>query len=214
MNFKKQWGVWLGLAIVIAFVLLVMTSDRSPGPSVSLTAPAISLADHIKGDPNAKAVLIGYGDFQCPACAAYAPLLSELEKEFPNDLAIVFRHFPLRTIHANASVAAQASEAAAKQGKFWQMHDLLYAKQIDWEKAADARSIFAGYAGELGLDVAQFSADMNSEEIKAKIDADYLAAMRLGLTGTPTFFVGGKQLLANPSSVEAFKAIIQAEIAK
>ena len=213
MNFKKQWGLWLGLLIVVGFSLLALTSNRGP-IGVPLSVPGVVAGEHVKGNPDAKAILIGYGDFQCPACAAYEPLLNRLSEEFPNDLAMVFRHFPLRTIHPNANVAAYASEAADKQGKFWEMHDLLYAKQIDWEKAGDPKSMFAIYAVQLGLNKDQFVADMNSDAIKAKIDADYTMANRIGLTGTPTFFLNGKQLMQNPSSYEAFKALIEAEIQK
>ncbi|MFC1649464.1 DsbA family protein [Patescibacteria group bacterium] len=90
--------------------------------------------DHTKGSPEAKVILVEYSDFQCPACGAYAAVLSRLSEEIPEDLLIIYRHFPLSNIHTNARAAAIASEAAAQQGKFWEYHDLLFTNQPEWSK--------------------------------------------------------------------------------
>lgn len=209
MDFKKQWGLWLGIIIVIVFSVIAFTSGPRTIEPVLITVPAVSATDHIRGNFSAKNILIGYGDFQCPACAAYEPLLNQLAKEFPDTLAIVFRQFPLRSLHPNANLAAVASEAADKQGKFWEMHDMLYDKQIEWEKSTDVKTIFTSYAVALGLNKDKFVTDMNSDAIKSMIDAEYSADISMGLQGTPTFFINGKQIINNPSSYDALKALIQ-----
>lgn len=214
-HIKKFWGIWMGIVIVALFVVFVITSGSGSPIGALLTVDPVSAADHIFGSPTAKVVLIEYGDFECPACALYVPLVSQLEKDFSDTLAVVFRNFPLRGLHANADAAAQASEAAHLQGKFWEMHDKLYESQIEWEKKPDAKNIFTQYAGQLGLDTAKFTADMNSAAVKAIVDAAYSSATRSGLTGTPTFFLNGKQLSPTQTgSYESFKALIQAQIAK
>ena len=196
------------MLIIIGFSVLAISAKRGPIGGL-LKVPGITLTDHIKGSLNAKANLIAYEDFQCPACANYAPLLDRLSVEFGESLAIVFRNFPLRTIHKNANVAAYAAEAAAKQGKFWQMHDILYAKQVDWENVEDPKAMFVIYAGQIGIDMDRFIADLNSQEIKDKIDVEYATAMKIGIAGTPTLFINGIQIKENPSSYEGLKAIIQ-----
>jgi len=117
-------------ASVEEFATLVQAriDDGQPG-SVMLTGD-----DHYKGNPDAQVVLIEYSDFQCPACRAYIPIITSLIEQFPDDLVVVYRHFPLQSVHANARAAAEASEAAAKQGKFWEFHDILFDKQTEWSR--------------------------------------------------------------------------------
>jgi protein-disulfide isomerase len=149
--------------------------------------------EHIKGNPDAKVTLTEYSDFECPACAAFQPALNEIMTEFASDLKFEFKHFPL-PMHTLAIPAARAAEAAAQQGKFYEFHDLLFKNQTVWSKSANPMVSFMQYAEELGLDTAQFKRQYGSSLIKERIQAEQTEARKLGLTGTPTFFLNGVQM--------------------
>ena len=164
--------------------------------------PALDAQDHVQGNAQAAVSLIEYGDYECPACGLWNPLLIQLVAERGTGIAYAFREYPLVQIHQNAMISAQAAEAANLQGKFWQMHDLLYAKQQEWENAPTADIItlyFDGYAKSLGLDVARFDADIASDAVKARVQRDIATGDAARLDHTPTFFINGKQI-NNPSS--------------
>ncbi|PIP86299.1 hypothetical protein COW82_02775, partial [Candidatus Campbellbacteria bacterium CG22_combo_CG10-13_8_21_14_all_43_18] len=163
--------------------------------------------DWAVGGANAKATLIEYSDFQCPACAAYYPLVEQITKEFGEQVKFVYRHFPLRTIHANAANAAQASEAAGTQGQFWEMYSLLFKNQQAWASVRDPFTVFAQYAQTLELDAEQFKQDYESPKVKNKIRSHEAAGRNLGVSGTPTFVLNGK-VISNPSGYDAFKALL------
>ena len=167
--------------------------------------------DWIKGGIRAGVTLIEYGDFQCPACASYAGVVKELASTFPNELRIVYRHFPLTQIHRNALPAARAAEAAGKQGKFWEMHDLLFEKQGLWSNEGNAVALFLEYAKSLGLDEEKFKRDYDSSEVRARIEAQLASANALGLNSTPSFLLNGKKLL-NPKTLADFQALVEAAI--
>ncbi|MCH2185391.1 thioredoxin domain-containing protein [Myxococcota bacterium] len=138
------------------------------------------------GPDDAAVTLIEFSDFQCPFCARVTPTLEQIQETYGDEVRIVFKHLPLR-IHPQAPLAHAASEAAKEQGKFWEMHDLIFAnqRQLTEEK-------FIEYAGQIDLDVEQFKVDMASPEIKKRVDADMEEASQLGVTGTPGFFINGK----------------------
>ena len=138
----------------------------------------------------------------------YEPIVQKVMADNKDIAQIVFRHFPLTQIHQNALLGSKAAEAAGEQGKFWEMHDLLYARQKEWASALNARDFMIGYAKELKLDTVKFSADLNSRAIENKIRAEYLEGEKLGVQGTPTFFINGVKI-ENPQSVEAFTALIK-----
>lgn len=169
--------------------------------------PQVGSMEYVQESEQALVTLVEYADFQCPACAAYHEILNKLANDFPEDLRIVFRHFPLRSIHRHSQMAAQAAEAAAAQGKFWEYSDLLYANQDDWSVARDPRSTFVKYAESLGLNTDEFDKYMNSSDAKASVDAGFESGMASGLNATPTFFINGEQI-ANPQGYEPFKALI------
>jgi protein-disulfide isomerase len=135
-----------------------------------------------------------FGDYQCPPCGALHPALKQLKQEFGPNLNFVFRNLPLPLIHKNALVAAQAAEASRVQNRFWEMHDLLYENQDLWKDDINPRSIFLKFATDLGLDTTRFGRDMDSEQVKMRIDADKEAAAQLGVTGTPTVLIEGREL--------------------
>jgi protein-disulfide isomerase len=168
--------------------------------------------DHIKGNTQSAIVLVEYGDFQCPACRSYTPIITQLEQNYGDRIAFVFRHFPL-PVHANSKNAARASEAAAIQGKFWEMHDILFDKQDDWAKKGDPEDIFMEYAVSLGLNPDQFREDFNSDGLKDKVQKDLLAANAEGLNSTPSFFLNGIKV-RNPQSYGEFEQLITAVLAE
>jgi len=166
--------------------------------------------DWVKGPAGAKTVLIEYSDFQCPACGSYHPILRKLLAEFGDRMRFAYRHFPLKQ-HPNAEPAARAAEAAGRQGKFWEMHDLLFEGQSTWSDLADAEGIFDGYARRLGLDLARFHADLNSAELRKTIEEDRRSGSRLNLPGTPSFFLNGT-LILNPEGYDEFRKILQQSV--
>lgn len=202
--------LWTGLAIVltsIVFVLVNMSGKALPdkAPAVILSQAA-NEQDWVRGPKDAKLELIEYGDFQCPACRNYYGALAELKKELgENNFKIIFRHFPLSTIHKNAKAGAYAAEAAGKQGKFWEMHDKLFETQAEWSMLANPEDKLIEYAQQLSLKKDQFQKDMKSEEIKAKVDAQYAQGAAMSISSTPTFFLNGKQL-PQPKDFDEFKS--------
>jgi len=156
--------------------------------------------DHtIKGDVNAKVKLVEYADFQCPACAAQFPniqkLFTEINSEYgSSSLSVTYKYFPLIQIHKNAMLASQSVEAAGLQGRFWEMHDLVFTNQKDWAEALDAKSKLENYATELGLDLDRFKLERDSEEVKNKISNSYKEAVKIGLNHTPTIFLNGVEV--------------------
>jgi len=217
----KEVGIWAGVITVLIGGLwfLVSTVNNSPSPSNPIemvNLPPVSKDDFVKGagsaSDSAKVTLIEYGDFQCPACAAYFPLVKQISEEFNKDLRIVHRFFPLTNIHKNAMLAAQTAFAAGLQGKFWEMHDKLYANQTSWSDI-NPRETFIGYAKDLKLDLDQFKKDLDEDSTKQFIESEMNKATSIGINSTPTFFVNNIRI-QNPANYEAFKKIIQDEIAK
>lgn len=192
-------------ALVVAALLAVgATGGPSITPGGSSLAPA--------GSPRlgAGAVeVVEFADFQCPGCATVAPLLASLAAS--DEMTLVYRYFPLDTIHPNADGSARAAAAADRQGSFWPMSEAVYARQAAWKDLAraEADAFFAQLAGELGLDVARWQADYASSEVAATVDADRQAARDLGLTSTPTLFIDG-QPYGGSFSVEGIRAAIAA----
>lgn len=171
------------------------------------------LSNHVTGAKESKVTLIEYGDFQCPACKSYHPLLQQLKEEYGDRVTFQFRHFPLTQIHPNAFISSRAAEAAGKQGKFFEMHDLLFENQDAWATTSNPISIFEGYAQQLNLNVDQFKTDMNSSEVAATINADMKAAQAAGGNSTPTFVLNDTKI-ENPQSLEDFKKLLDDELAK
>lgn len=188
-------------------------NNTTGNPADGAVVVTVRDGDWSRGDTGAPVTLIEYADFECPACAEYAPIVKQLLSDFPGKLRQVYRFFPLINIHPNAIPAAKAAEAAGKQGKFWEMGDMLFAKQQDWADSNDAGKIFEGYAKDLGLDVNKFKQDVNDSGTQQRINTDLDEATKLNLSGTPTFFINGRALDL-PGSYDNFKKIISEELAK
>lgn len=212
---KSSWKV-LGYIVgaFALFGLFLYWGDLQHRPSQpSPVSNEISALDRITGPENARITLIEYSDFQCPACASYEPVVKQVLEKYPNDVRLVYRNFPLNQIHPNAYEAALAAEAAGKQGKFWEMHDLLFANQNAWVRLGSPLDTFRTYAAQLELNVEQFETDYRSADVRDKVAADQASGYAAGIDSTPTFYLNGAPL-ANPRGLEGFITAIDAELAK
>lgn len=186
----------------------------------SVEANVVRAGDHAKGSDDYVVLIIEYGDFQCPACAQFAPIMSQVAKDNPENAKIIFRHFPLRDIHPNAQKAAEAAEAAAAQDAFWAYHDALYERQREWAQldANGARDFFVSLAGELGLNTDQFSSELDSDFHAPKVNANYDEAIALQLPGTPSVLLDGQPIAGQslPIQLDPWNGYIrdQAQIAQ
>ncbi|HKB43034.1 MAG TPA: DsbA family protein [Chitinophagaceae bacterium] len=150
-----------------------------------LTQP-INKDDHIQGPANARITLVEYGDFQCPYCGMAYPIIKNIQAEFGKKLRFVFRHFPLPDAHPMALPAAIASEAAARQQRFWEMHDMIYERQ-----SALSSYAFAEFATELDLNITQFKMDLQDEILAEIVESHFESGIRSGVNGTPSFYING-----------------------
>lgn len=204
------------IAMAVIAALVSGTQAASPARFNATVVPAVTAADHARGDTaGAKVSVIEYGDFQCPACGQYEPIMEQLTAAYGSRVEFVFRNFPLYQIHPNAMIAAQAAEAAGLQGKYWGMHDLLYKRQNDWADSSGSAVVskyFDVYAGQIGLNVAQFDADINGAAVKNKIQHDMDTGNGAQIDHTPTFFIDLAQI-PNPNSLQEFQKAIDAALA-
>jgi len=166
-----------------------------------LAAP-VDDADHIRGAPSALVTLVEYADFECLNCARAFPLLVRYLEEFQGTLRIVFRHFPLGWEHPASALAARATEAAARQGKFWEMHDELFRNPGMLHREA-----LHAHAASIDLDLARFSADLDDPQLVARIERDITSGRASSVNATPTFFVDGARY-ANSRNVEGLRDAI------
>jgi protein-disulfide isomerase len=166
--------------------------------SATLTPP-VSERDHSQGPADARLTLVEYGDYQCPYCGAAYPVVKRLQKSFDWELRFIFRNFPLTEAHPFALVAAEAAEAAALQGKFWEMHDLLFERQAQLEPAA-----ILAWARELGLDLEKLGTAIRQGEISRRIKEDRRSGIASGVNGTPCFFINGARF-DGPASYDALR---------
>jgi protein-disulfide isomerase len=165
---------------------------------------------HTVGAGNSGVTLVEYGDFECPACAAFHPIIQQIKADFGDDITFQFRHFPLIQIHQNAMAAHRAAEAAGNQGKFFEMHDLIYERQQSWRASSNPSQIFEGYANELQLDMDAFRADVSDSATLATINADIAAGRELNVQATPTFFLNGEQINNEElRDFDSFKRLIE-----
>lgn len=210
-------------AVAVAWSLKQTAVERplptpTPNSSSSSATPARSIhpgADppHAIGPENAPVTLEEFGDFQCPPCGLLHPILKEMEKEFGDRLRVIFREFPLVPAHAHALSAARAAEAAGLQGKFWEMHGMLFENQNAWKDAFDVRPIFESYATKIGLDLEKYRRDLNSEIVEQRIFLDGKRAHSLGVQGTPTVFINGREVPFESLAPEKLRVILNSELA-
>ena len=195
----------LGIAVVGGILLL-----RSSGKQLFTSPTGLPASPPQEAIPAQVVVTMEeFGDYQCPPCGQLHPSLKQLKQEFGQNLNFIFRNLPLTTIHKNSMAAAQAAEAARMQNRFWEMHDLLYENQDLWGNDINPRTIFLKWAADLGMDVSRFSSDLDSKQVKFRIEADQETASELGIHGTPTVLVNGRQLLPELTNAEGIRAAIE-----
>ena len=188
---KRFWAI-IGV-LLLGFGGMLVLNGRNE------SAGTISATNHVIGNTNSKVTLLEYGDFQCSACQSFYPVIKQVKEKYADKIAFQFRNLPLSSVHPNAFAGSRAAEAAANQGKFWEMHDLLYENQdprgaSGWVASKDVLSeYFVSYAKKLNLNEAQFKADFASNATNKKINADIDAfTATKEKVSTPTFFINSK----------------------
>ncbi|MBI1957276.1 MAG: DsbA family protein [Candidatus Niyogibacteria bacterium] len=217
----KNW-MWavviLGASVLGFLVLIVMSSGSSPARFDETSArragggPALvfDAAEWLRGATTSTVTLAEYSDFQCPACGAWEPQLQEIVRDYGERIRFIYRHFPLPQ-HAQAELAAYASEAAGLQGKFWEMHDVIFERQRDWADNRNARDIFMDAARTLGLDMAKFANDLDSDTVRSEVDKDKKSGLAAQVNATPTFFVNSVKV--EPRSSAELRAFLDDALA-
>ena len=199
-----------GGVATLAVAALLALGATGGAPSGTQDAPGLGPAGSPRLGSGAIEV-VEFADFQCPGCAVLAPIIAELASS--NEMTLVYRYFPLDSIHANADRSARAAAAAHEQGSFWSMSEALYTRQDAWKDlpAADADALFLTIAGEIGLDTARWKAAYESPETSALVDSDRQASKALGLNSTPTLYIGGAHY-RGPLTADGIRAAIAAAI--
>lgn len=214
---KVMGGIGLG-TLVLLIIGVFLFSNKNPGSTPVTSVPSDSArvlvreGSHSIASSSARITVVEFGDYQCPACAAAYPVTRQMLADYAGRINFVFRNFPLPQ-HKNAVISAQAVEAAASQGRFWEMHDLLYERQKEWEQSPSPLDVFVKYAAELGMDTAVFTTDVTSGKFADIIRMDQADGNLLGVDATPTFFIDGTKLPGLPGYSEV-KSLIDAALAK
>ncbi|HEY1074823.1 MAG TPA: thioredoxin domain-containing protein [Patescibacteria group bacterium] len=202
----------LGTAAVIitAALIAIFAFSAKSKPNVARIAQSIDTTGAIaRGPENAPITIIEYTDFQCPSCKQLYPTLETLLKEYDGKIRFIHRHFPLMDIHYNAYDAAMASEAAKDQGRFWDMHNLLFERQGEWANAKNPNIVFERYASELGLSLPEYRTFVEEQKGKDAIDRDVAEGETLGVTSTPTLFLNGKGMSGVPEYADLKLQILE-----
>lgn len=198
MNNKTTQIIAFVAFVVVAVAALYYGMNDDNTGTTSTTEP--------QGEPQAVHI-IKYSDYQCPACKAYIPVQEQLEEEYGDLVEIEYRHFPLSG-HQFADLAARSAEAARNQGKYKEMHDLIFEHQEEWARGG-AYEHFTSYAEEIGLDVEQFEEDLESGEVNRIVESQKAEGERRTVNSTPTFFINGQKIQQNPQSYEQFKSMVE-----
>lgn len=210
------------LITAVGATAILYRSERKEAASQNLATRPLTVAStprpvlpgadppHAKGAPDAPLAIEEFGDFQCPPCGMFFKDMKKIEAEYGPKMRFVFRNFPLTHIHNHALAAARAAEAAGLQGHFWEMYEQLYEHQADWSKATDAAPLFVTYARSLGLDIERFQRDMEGMQTQTRVQLDYRRGESLGVTGTPTVFLNGREIKL--STFDDFRATLNAEL--
>ncbi len=203
----KNTLIVLGITVVVLGILgfgIYEVMQNQPGQKT--VSQPVDASDHVLGNPaTAKITLVEYGDYQCPACGYFHPIVKKLMTEYQDRVLLAFRNFPLSQ-HPNAIPAANAAEAAAKQGKFWEMHDLIYEHQNDWSEQGTAADLFRQYAQQLQLNMSQYDKDVASGDVSSRIQHDLQTGRDSSVDSTPSFFLNG--IYIQPNGYDEFKQLL------
>lgn len=203
---KTFWAVIAIIVIVFGGIIVLNKKDtNTPAANVQPT-------NHVKGEGKSGVTLVEYADFQCPFCGQFYPIVTQVYEKYKDQIHFQYRQLPLIQIHQHALAAARATEAASKQGKFWEMYDLIFQNQTTWAESNDATVQFEQYAQQLGLNMTQYKTDAASSEVNDIVNADINEFKKTKEPmSTPTFFLDGKKIQA--TSVEEFSKLIDEAIA-
>lgn len=200
---KKGWIIFTVLCVAVFGGLIAISQsgriDVSNVPLADIHAASKdsgNIADHVFGNEKSKVILFEYGDYQCPGCESAYPIIKQVTEKYKSQLGFVFRNYPLTSIHPNALAAASASEAAGLHGKYWEMHNKLYEDQASWKDltGTERTDYFVAAAQAVGIDGAAFRNDIDSANVSKKISFDQELGKKAGVTGTPSFFIGDKNV--------------------
>src|SRR3989449_3453651 len=203
------------LAVAIAAGAAVYLSRQADEPE-AIAGPThtdIKGGGHIRGPEKAALTLVEFGDYQCPSCGAYHPLVKEILNRYPQQLRLEFHHFPLISIHQNSMMASMGAEAAGEQGHYWEMHDALFEHQREWADSPNAEPIFVALASRFGIDTNKFMQGLRSPDLQARILKDVTRGNDAHVEAVPTFFINGEQVHVN-RSMEDFVQVIDAHLHK
>ncbi len=194
---SKETKIISGVGIIFfaAFAFLIYKTNTGTSAVVTDANLLIGQVSYMTGTKDAKVNVVEFGDYQCPACGYANPIIEQLVEAYKNNpnVNFVFRNFPLPQ-HSNAMVSAEAAQAAGAQGKFWEMHNMIYSGQSEWSENTKALEIFTGYAQKLGLDVRAFTDAVNQQKFQDIIIKDRSDGQALGVNATPTFFINGEKM--------------------
>lgn len=214
---KQFWAVLIVIAAIFIGAVII-SGKNNKNDSVAGTP-----TNHVEGNASSGVKLVEYGDYQCPVCGVYFDTVKQVAAKYSSQVEFQFRNLPLPSLHPNAFAAARAAEAASDQGKFWQMHDLLYQNQNTWSSAPSPMTLFTSYAKTIGLNTIKFKADYASSKTNGAINADVAAFDKThDEKATPTFYLNGKKVdlgklvdsKTNTPSVDKFSAVLDAAIVK
>lgn len=207
---KRTWIIFIVICVAIFGGLIAASRGNKADVSnvdankvLGATEGSGNIADHTFGKTDSKVILVEYGDFQCPYCGSAHPQVKKITEEFKDKITFVFRNFPLTAAHPNAKAAASAAEAAGLQGKYWEMHNMLYESQEAWSllTTTERTDKFASYAKAVGVkDTEKFKKEMGSTNVDAKVGFDLALGKKVGVSATPTFIINGKKVAEDVSS--------------
>jgi len=215
----KRFLTIIGVIIVVFAGIVVYNNHKNNNNSNDSN---LQPTNHVEGDLSSKVTLVEYGDYECPVCESYFTTVQQVQEKYNTQIKFQFRNLPLTSIHPNAFAGARAAEAADLQGKFWQMHDMLYTAENwqEWSTSSNPEPYFWTYAQELGLNVTKFKSDFASAEVNNRVQADLSAFAKTGQEeATPTFFLNGKYVpnselvdSSDTPSITAFSNVIDAAL--
>lgn len=204
---KRFIGVLVAIVVILGGIFFITNDNKANAPS-----GAGALTKHVTGQGKSGVTLVEYGDFQCPACYQYHPAVKQVIEKYKDQITFQFRNFPIFSAHPNALAAARAAEAADLQGKYWEMHDILYQQQQTWSSIQNPQPQFEVYARQIGLNVEKYKTDFKSSLVNNRVQADLKEGERLKVDSTPTFFLDGKKISTPQPTLEAFSKVIDTAI--
>ena len=205
----------IAVAVAAGAAVYLSRQPDEPANTASSTPTHVDIkgGGHFRGPENAQVTLVEFGDYQCPSCGAFHPIVQEVLHRYPTQVRLEFHHFPLVTVHPNTMLASQAVEAAGEQGKYWEMHDAVFEHQMEWAGSPNPEPIFITLASGIGLDINKFMQALRSPEIQQRILKDVERGQDAKVEATPTFFIDGQQIHVR-LSIEDFVQAIESHLHK